>query len=670
MTSRFVRLWLPALVLAAVPALLALRFGGYHPRHAGWVALVFTIWGCVQAARGRLAMPRSICGAATYAVLGLSAWAVVSIAWATSSTHDAWVESVRFVGYAGAFVVAASVLANARTYARFASWSGIALGVLAAATLVRMTTVEFPLRAFTAGRLDWPVGYAPGLAALHVIGVFLLLGASCSAQARWLRTRATSELAISGITFALAGCCATVAALAQSRGALPAVAVALIVALIATAHRTPLLTRLLVLGGALVVIRGALSSPFSAQFNYRQAPFTPGSDADALLATATETVQHAGTVGLVLAVALGVLGAALVPLSDWIGDRFGELEERAGFGLALPAAILVVAAGATLLLIDTGDGSPAHWVKRQADACLHPKEAVNDPGSSSSYFANTGTGRCDYYRVALISAREHPLTGTGAGNFSSTYVQERRTEEQPNTAHSLPLQLLGELGIVGAALGALSLGAIVLACVRFVRSGPGRDPAFAGAVAALAYWGTHASIDWLWQLSAVTYPAVLLAGGLAACASPAQVRARSKVVAPFAAAGILIALALILPPTMADLRLRQAQDPDLRADDPTAALDKARTASEFDPSWAEPYLLQGSLLVREGKRADAARAGRDAIEAQPDDWNVQYRASGLLTLTDKAAGLRALQRAQELNPRLEAQLEEQRAAAAAAAPAT
>jgi hypothetical protein len=321
---------------------------------------------------------------------------------------------------------------------------------------------------------------------------------------------------------------------------------------------------------------------------------------------------------------------------------------------------------ATLLVLDRGDGSPAHWIGRQTDACLHPKQSTNDPGSSSSYFANTGTGRCDYYRVALLSASRHPVLGTGAGNFSSTYVLERRTEEEPNTAHSLPLQLLGELGIVGGVLGAIALVCTAIACVRFVRSGPARDPAFAGAVAALAYWVVHASVDWLWQLPAVSLPAVVLAGGITACASPAQNRARSRVVAPFAAAGILGALALILPPTMADRALRHAQDPDLRAKDPKAALAATRDAEQFDPSWAEPYLLEGSILARLGKRTDAARAGRSAIDAQPRDWNVQYRGSGLLALHDAAAARRALAAAKRLNPQLEPRLAAQAAAQAKA----
>ena len=69
------------LVLAAVPAVLALRFGGYHPRHLGWVVLGLVGWACVLAVLGRLSRPRSLSGVATIALAGLAAWTAASIAW-------------------------------------------------------------------------------------------------------------------------------------------------------------------------------------------------------------------------------------------------------------------------------------------------------------------------------------------------------------------------------------------------------------------------------------------------------------------------------------------------------------------------------------------------------------------------------------------------------------
>src|SRR5690606_5406820 len=139
---------------------------------------------CVQAARGRLSAPRSASGLATFSLLALTAWTTASIAWADVSRHDAWVEATRALGYTAAFVLGGSLLANARSFSRFAMLTGAGIGVLAVGVLVRMRVADAPLQAFVAGRLDAPVGYAPGMAGLALVGMLLLLGVSAAAERR------------------------------------------------------------------------------------------------------------------------------------------------------------------------------------------------------------------------------------------------------------------------------------------------------------------------------------------------------------------------------------------------------------------------------------------------------------------------------------------------------
>lgn len=640
--------------LAAIPALLALRFGGYHPRHAGWVVLALVAWACVLAVLGRLSAPRSLSGVATIALVLLTCWTAASIGWADVSRHDAWVEAMRAAGYAAMFVVGGAVLASARAYARHAWLVGAAIALVAGAAAVRIATADAPLRSFVAGRLDWPVGYAPGMAGLCLFGAFLLLGVACGVQQRWVQERSTSQLAAGGLALAGAGTCVGVALLAQSRGTIPALAVAVVVALVATPQRSAWLLRAGAVAIVLVAVGGTITQPFQAMFDLRQAPFTEGSDPDALLAAAEDAARSAGRAVLAVAVVLGLVGAAIVPVGEWVSERLQELEARAGFGLALPAIVLVGALAGTLLLIGgSSDRSPTRWVADQWEGCIDPPDVAGDPGSSTSYFANSGTGRCDYYRVALASFAERPLRGLGAGNFRGEYVQERRTREEPRVVHSLPLQLLAELGLVGAALGAAVMGCVVLAASRFVRSGAARDASFAGAIAALAYWTTHASIDWLWQLPAVSLPALALAGGLVACVSPAQGHVQRSVAAPLAAGVMLAAIALVLPVAMADARLREARDPGVRERDPARALRAAVDAQEFDPSWAEPAIVEGLIHAEAGRREQAAAAARRAVSLEPGNWSVQLRASGLIGLDDTQEGLEAFQAAQRLNPQLE-----------------
>ncbi|MCW2922023.1 MAG: hypothetical protein JWL76_1897 [Thermoleophilia bacterium] len=651
--ARLVRPWIAPFALALVPTLLALRFGGYHPRHAGWAILLLCAWACVELTRGRFSALRSVGGVASVTMVVLALWTTASIAWVDVSRHDAWTEAMRATGYAAAFLLGGVVLASARSYARFAMLTGVGIALVGLASLARMLG-DAPLEGFVAGRLDWPIGYAPGMAGMSLFAMFLLLGVSVASEQRWLARRHALDLAASGLALGGAGMCAAIALLAQSRGTVPAVLVGIVVALVATPRRSTWLLRLGAIVLALVAVLHKLTAPFQTQFDLRQAPFTEGADAGALLRGAESAAHGAALATVLVAVALVAIGAALVPLGGWVTHRVGELEARAGVALAVPLAIVVVAIVATTLLV----GGGRTWISDQWDGCVHPPERVNDPGSGTSYFANAGTGRCDYYSVALRSVPKHPLLGLGAGNFRGEYVRERSTAEEPRVVHSLPLQLLAELGIVGAALGVAVLSCVVLAARRFVRSGPSRDATFAGAIGALGYWTAHASIDWLWQLPATSLPALALAGGLVACVSAQQRQIRASTAAPFAAAALLVCVALVLPVAMADSALRRARDPKLQESNRAAAITAARDAQSYDPTWADPAITEGTLQFAAGRRDLAADAGRRAVRLEPRSWSVQYRASGLIGLDDTAEGLAAFQAARRLNPQLPADVTE------------
>lgn len=652
--SHVLRLHVPVALLTIVPAALALRFGGYHPRHGGWVVLALAIWACIQAARGRLSDPRSPSGIATFALLALVAWTTASMMWADLSIHDAWIEAMRAAGYAAAFVLGGSLLANARTYARFATLAGIAIAVVCMAAALRVRMSDAPMSSFVAGRLDWPIGYAPGLAGFALVGAFLLFGSAVGADRRWALDRDPRELVAGGLALGGAGACGAVALLAQSRGTLPAIAVGLLVSVVAMPQRTAWLLRVVVVGIAMWAVSGRLGTAYSTQFDLRQAPFTEGAAPDALLAVAEAAARSAATTVLLVAVALALLGVALVPIGASVAERIGTSGGRVRQLGAQVAIALVVMVVTLCVLTADRPGSPGHWAAEQWRGCTDPPKRTNDPGSGASYFANTGTGRCDYYRVALRAFGERPLLGLGAGNFRGEYVRERETTEEPRVVHSLPLQLLAELGLLGALLGATVLGCVGWAAWRFVGSGGGRDATFAGAIGALGYWTAHASIDWLWQLPAVSLTAVLLAGGLVACVSPAQRRVRTAIAAPIAAGAMLASIALVLPVTMADSALRRARDPELRKQDPKAALEAARDARSFDPSWSEPMITEGVLLAAAGQRTEAADAARDAVEAEPRNWSAQFRASGLIGLDDTNEGRAAFRAARALNPQLPA----------------
>ena len=77
-------------------------------------------------------------------------------------------------------------------------------------------------------------------------------------------------------------------------------------------------------------------------------------------------------------------------------------------------------------------------------------------------------------------------------------------------AHSLEVEIAAELGLVGLARVRLLVAGAAIAAAR--RRCAREPAAAAGSCAALLVWFLHASIDWDWQLPAVTLPAIVALG--------------------------------------------------------------------------------------------------------------------------------------------------------------
>lgn len=109
--------------------------------------------------------------------------------------------------------------------------------------------------------------------------------------------------------------------------------------------------------------------------------------------------------------------------------------------------------------------------------------------------------RPEYWKAALEDARERPLTGSGAGSFEAYWRTHGDPTISVRDAHSLYLETLAELGVMGLAL-ALAVLATPFLALRS-RCGAVEQAAAAG----LAAFAVHAGIDWDWEL-----PVVVLTG--------------------------------------------------------------------------------------------------------------------------------------------------------------
>jgi hypothetical protein len=470
---------LATVTLLAVAVWLAWQRGGYFPpaflaAGAGAfvaTAVVLVVW-----------LPRPAPGGAAVvavaALLGLAAWMAVSAGWSpvpATAVEDAQ----RALAYAA--VLALAVLgASAARFRRQVPWVvlAVAVVVVGAGLLSRLLPdlISAPAPRPEAGfRLDYPLGYSNAYGALAALSIGLGLGLSGDHLARAL-PRAFAAAATVALGLAKY--------LSLSRGAWLSVAAGVAVLFVLARDRQALLaTTAAAAAAAAVGILVLQDHP--ALIDGPRAGEALGTGGGGILAL---------TLGLALVVGAVQLAVVAAPV------RVPRAAVAAVLGLVVLGGAAAVAAEHRRV----GD-----FLDRQWNDFLHP---AGQP-SQSGRLATAKGPRSDFYRVALDGFGAHPWRGIGSGGFEPLYVRDRRTNETARDAHSLYLEVLSELGIVGALLLAAFV-VTTLAGVVAVRRRPGPLGAGAAAAAGAAWttWLVHAGVDWDWQMPALTVVALMLAG--------------------------------------------------------------------------------------------------------------------------------------------------------------
>jgi len=158
----------------------------------------------------------------------------------------------------------------------------------------------------------------------------------------------------------------------------------------------------------------------------------------------------------------------------------------------LAAAVLLVLVSALAVGGLARIGNPVSYAQDKWDEFTE----VETSSASGTRLGTVGGPRYDIYRVAVDQFREHPIAGAGEGSFAFAYYRERDTDRNLADAHSLPLRLLAETGLIGSSLFALWLVAVAVAVAGRARlASPGRRTAIAGLAAAgtVAVVGASAS---------------------------------------------------------------------------------------------------------------------------------------------------------------------------------
>jgi O-antigen ligase len=181
--------------------------------------------------------------------------------------------------------------------------------------------------------------------------------------------------------------------------------------------------------------------------------------------------------------------------------------------LLVAACAAVLLAGGAGLALKGGDA--ASWVSAQWKDFASPTAPLPDQGSAR--LTSARSSRSATYRVAIDAFSAQPLRGEGAGSYEVRWMRTRTLDEKLRDAHSLPLQTLAELGLVGLAALVAFVAAVLFALWRAMRNlGVLRRSQAAAAGAAFTAWLVHASLDWDWEMPAVTGVAIVLGATLLA----------------------------------------------------------------------------------------------------------------------------------------------------------
>jgi len=557
--------------------------------------------------------------AAVGLLASFAVWILISIRWAADSER-AFAQFNQVALYVAVLAIAI-VLARLVPAPVLVGGVAFALSVVAVVALVsRCFPSTFGVQPgatiLTAlkNRLSFPLGYWNGLGIEVALAYPLLLSIMASRRSRAARAVAALPLPI----------LAAVMYLTSSRGAFVAAAVGIVAFLVLTPRRWAALAALVVAGGAGAVAVAVLV-PKKALVN-----------GDVGTALGVHQGHHAFLwIGVACVVtALGWAG------SDEVGRRLPTPPRRVG---QATAAVLVVLALAAIVL--------AHPVRQFDTFKSNPAISQTHGTATTNHLLSTsGSGRWQFWAAAVSEFKAHPLNGGGAGSWQAWWLQHNSLRAYSEFAHSLYLEALGELGIVGLLL----IGAAVLVAVGgAVRSALALA---SGEVAAAAACGTAffvaAAYDWVWQLGGIAVVGVGTLGFALGTLSSTRSLAwgRSDVVRPVLA---LVAVAAIIPQYVvlaADSHLRNSRVA-FSAGDATRARSEALAAKAIEPWAASPYLQLGLVSEAEGRFGSAAQWLDDAISRSRRDYTLWLIAARIEAKRGRAGpAVRDLHEARRLNP--------------------
>lgn len=630
---------LPAVIGFGVPFILvfflAIEAGGYDIVLRSEAGIV--IWWTVMLGVVVGMLPMTRVTRAGWIGLGVLAaivfWTALGTFTWTETTERGMVEFSRVAMLLGVFSL--FVLTQGKEgLRRSVSGVGVAVALIALIALTdRFAHGLLPIGAneilpedYPRARLNFPLEYWNGLAALLAIGLSPLLWIATAGKTIWGRAAAAGVLPL--IVLA--------AYMTASRGGIVATAFALAALLILFPRRLLLIFNMVVPVIASIVLivlinrRPELRDLISGD--------TADSQSTQMFWICVLAFFAVAAVQLFL-VRLVDRGSLKIPVGSYAAARWTGI-------VAALAVVLLVAGG-----LATGYfGDKWSEFKQVQDGTT--VDRLGSLNSSERYFL---------WDSSLEAASSEKLTGIGPGAFEYWWSREGRGLQFVRDAHSLYLESFAEMGPIGLLLSlALVFGPIIFSGLLAVRSRSMEQRALlAAATAGMVAFALAAAVDWAWEMTVL--PVAFLALAAAALGPDAQNRFRNEDEAfrmtpldlkkrIFVGIGAVVLIVVIAIPMISTQKVRTSQDL-VRSGDLQKAADEARAASDIEPYAAAPKIQEAQVQQLLGNDREAIDLARQATRDEGGNWRNWYVLAQVLAETSPEAAATAARHALRLNPK-------------------
>lgn len=616
---------LPVLVLAlALFVFLAGDEGGFR----GTTFLPATLAMLALLVFAVVALPRPNPGNATKAAVALlaayAAYSYLSILWADQQAI-AWDGANRTVLYALTLALFALWPVRGSTAAWLIGAYGLAVAGVGLVELLRAASSTDPVAYFYEGRLSEPTGYANANVALWFSAFWpcLLLGA-----------RREVHPALRGALMGGAGILLAVSILGQSRSWLAAVPFMVVVVIAVVPGRARTIVALGLATVAALILIGPLNGVYS-DFDGKTPPsefFGPGARITVFVSA-----------GLLAA---GVLWGHL----DSLVKVSAPTARRVSAGVAVAFVLALGAGAATFVSVK---GNP---VAVGSDLWAEFKKGGSEPQFNGSRLGlSAGSYRYDYFRVAVMNFKAHPLIGVGVDNYGRDYLRHGKTPEAPSYPHSIEFRVLSMTGLIGAALFGGALLAALVAASGSIRRGDALGKAAAGsAVSVFAYFILHGSLDWLWEFAALGCAAFAALGLAAAIRDAGDIEdvavphlEKTPTNALARRAGVVAALLMtaaltvgVTLPWLAERDLRNARK--IAGQDPQGAIDLLDRSASLNRFSTDPEITAALIQIKRDRLGEAQHDLEEAARRDNEDALVNLELGAIASAQDRGADARRL----------------------------